>query len=237
MRDGIKQVAVSASKTAINSVLIAAITLAVGAIAYRTIKPAPKTGAELAIALAKQQQQSGAEDVASMIKHYLGVSELERTDPLVQQIVKDERGVIKVKGWSAKEVEPGMFLVAFQWERLSRGDSMGMYYEVDVRNRYVRPVVPDDELSLKYGMRTQEEFARDEAQTLAEIREKYPNAMLTYENHRLVVQGKTEGDYDPDVEARQFHHSVGRAFAHRKDRFLRVEFTKGALVGSYEGLE
>jgi hypothetical protein len=53
-------------------------------------------------------------------------------------------------------VEPNLYLVSFEWTSASAGDAWGMHYEEDIENRYVRPVMPDDPLAIKYRILSQE---------------------------------------------------------------------------------
>ncbi|RKH94549.1 hypothetical protein D7Y15_42540 [Corallococcus sp. AB030] len=110
---------------------------------------------------------------------------------------------------------------------------MGIFFEVDTENRFARPIVPDDELSLKYGILTKEAFEKAEALTRDVIKRKYPEAAMEYANHLLTVSGKAGGDYDPNEVAQSVHRSLKDAFDHRRDQFLRVKMVKGTTVGEY----
>lgn len=75
MSEGLKSVVLSAAKTLINAVLIVGVALGALSIGYKSLRPAPATGSELTIALAKQSMQTGAEDFVGMVKRYMNISE------------------------------------------------------------------------------------------------------------------------------------------------------------------
>jgi len=233
MSEGLKSVFQSAAKTFINAVLIATVALGALSIGYKSLRPAPATGGDLAIALAKQSMQTGVEDFAGMLKRYMNVAESDRLDSLVQSRLGELRGALTVKGWSAKEVDGGLHLVSFEWSNPSGGGDMGVYFEVDTKNRFARPIVPDDELALKYGILSQEAFDKEEALTRELIKRNFPEGAVEYANHILTVRGKSEGDYNPEEVAKSIHRNVKEAFGHRKDKFLRVKMTKGTTVAEY----
>ncbi|WP_338261709.1 hypothetical protein [Corallococcus caeni] len=228
-----KSIFLSAAKTLINSLLIAAVALGVVGVGYKFFRPVPLTGGELAVSLARQSMQTGVEDFAGMAKHYLNISEEDMLDSLAQSRFRDARGVLVVKGWSAKEVEGGLYLVSFEWSNPANDGQLGIFFEVDTKNRFARPIVPDDELSLKYGVLSKDEFEKAEAVTRDAIKRKYPDAAMEYANHLLTISGKPGGDYDPNEVAQSVHRSLKEAFEHRKDQFLRVKMVKGTSVGEY----
>ncbi|WP_426745904.1 hypothetical protein VZQ01_35925 [Myxococcus faecalis] len=232
MSEGIKSVGISAAKTSINSIVIAIVALGAISIGYHRVRPMPLTGGELAISLAKQSLQTGVEDFASMLTRYLNGSDADRLDSMIQARLSEQRGEINVKGWTAKEVTSNIFLVSFTWTR-PKNDEWGLFFEVDIKNKLARAIVPDDELALKYGIRSQESFQKDEAITRDFIKKKYPEGALQYANHVLTIQGRADGDYNPQDVAQEIHRSLKGAFEHRKDQYLQVKMTKGALVGEH----
>ncbi|RKH72127.1 hypothetical protein D7X96_05880 [Corallococcus interemptor] len=177
--------------------------------------------------------QTGVEDFAGMAKRYLNIPEEDRLDGIAQSRFREVRGILAVKGWSAKELGEGLYLVSFEWSNPSGAGDVGIFFEVDTKNRFARPIVPDDELSLKYGILTKEEFEKAEALTRDVIKRKYPEAAMEYANHLLTVSGKSGGDYDPNEVAQSVHRSLKEAFEHRQDQFLRVKMVKGTAVGEY----
>ncbi|WP_375746283.1 hypothetical protein NR800_17260 [Corallococcus interemptor] len=233
MSEGVKSICVSAVKTFVNSLLVAAVSVGSIGVVYKSFQPVPLAGRELAIALAKQSMQTGVEDFAGMAKRYLNIAEEDRLDGLAQSRFRETRGGLAVKGWSAKEVEGGLYLVSYEWSNTSGDGDMGIFFEVDTKNRFARPVVPDDELSLKYGILSKEAFEKAEAITRDAIKRKYPDAAMEYANHLLTISGKPSGDYDPNEVAETVHRSLKEAFEHRQDRFLRVKMVKGTTTGEY----
>jgi|GEM_PF-3961929 len=229
MSEGIKSVGVSAAKTFINSVVVALVALSALAIGYRALRPTQPTGEDLAIALAKQSLQSGVEDFATIVARYMNVSDAARLDSMVQARLGELRGEIMAKGWTAKEVASDLYVVSFTWAHPTNGER-GFFFEVDTKSRFARPIVPDDDLALKYGVRTQDDFQKDEALTRDFIKKKFPEGAVEYANHVLTIKGKPEGDYDPREVAQQVHQGLKGAFEHRKDQYLQVKMTKGSLV-------
>ncbi|MCP3169060.1 hypothetical protein [Myxococcus qinghaiensis] len=232
MSEGIKSIGISATKTLINSILVSLVVLGSLGLGYHAMRPIPPTGEELAIALAKQSVQTGVEDFASMVTRHLGGSDAVRLDSTIQSRLGELRGELVVKGWVAKEVANNLYMVSFTWAHSSGGER-GFFFEVDTKNRFARPIGPDDELALKYGMRSQEDFQKEEVVTRDFIKKKYPEGALQYANHTLTIQGRADGDYNPQDVAQEIHRSLKGAFEHRRDQYLHVKMTKGSLVGEH----
>ncbi len=105
-------------------------------------------GPDLAIALAKNCAVSSSSD--------------EENDAWVTHRMREKTGPLRVLGWKAEGKGEGLYLVSFTHRYLHgqfgrpKGTEAGWWWEVDVRNRFVRKVNGDPDLTDYYGL----EYAR-----------------------------------------------------------------------------
>jgi len=251
----------STVRTLLASAMIALTILgSLGAI-YLLLKPRPLRGPELAIALAKSQVQSPVEGLAEAGAKILGLSSEARVDKWAQDSLKTLRGAVEMEGWKAipvavlhnssapptKVASPipssDLYLVTF---RISQPDGrwLGWYWEVDVRNKYVRSVVPDDMLALKYGVISDADYAKQEAKTSEAIaktlKEEFPRSEIgfDYADHVAHFDLKETADTAkaPSLTKSVYELLKKRVFDHRKDSYLKVVARRAKVtVATYDG--
>ncbi len=222
-------------KTLLVSLIVAGVSVGAIGAAWWEVKPHPPTGTKLAITLAQNYIKTGTDTASEMLLHFLGMSQSERTDELVQGKVEKLRGEVAVKGWTASEVEPDTYLVSFKWS--NAGEEWGMYFEVNTASRYVRAVIPDDALAMKYGVTSKEEYAKIEAGTKNLIEKKLGNASLkvSYADHVLTATAQEGLRYDASQFARALYQEAKPLMEDRKDQYLKVSVTKGTESATFDG--
>ena len=224
-------------KTALVSVIIAGVVLATAGICWWEVRPHSASGSKLAIALAQNFLKSGTDTATDVFQKFVGISQAEHADDFVQSKVGTLRGEVTVNGWTAKEVAPNQYLVSFEWA--NAGDSWGMYFEVNTANRYVRSVIPDDVLALKYGVCTKEEYDKLEAGTRQRIDKLVGGGTLkvTYADHTISAAAPPNLPYSAMDFAQSLYKQAKPAMSDRKDRYLKVSVTKGTATETFDGSE
>jgi hypothetical protein len=247
----------STLRTLLNSAMIAFAFLGTLGSLYLSVRPRPLRGAELAIALAKNQVRTPVEGLTEVGMKVLGLSEQTRVDPWAQDSLKNAHGLVEMEGWKAVPAveqtqeqgspqaagHPKVYLVSFRWVHPIDDTSMGWYWEVDIENRYVRPVVPDDVLALRYGVITQDEYKEQERKTSAAIGET-PKAVNTsdvgyaYADHTVRFFMKDTADPASAPKSAKSMHSLleRKVLKYRKDSYLRVVVERNKIdLAHYDG--
>ena len=99
---------------------------------------------------------SEREQAITMAKNAYSLEEATTNQTLLETWLQNEKGLFRARGWDARKVQEGIYLVSYTIERLSGEPTFpqqGYWFEVQPNVNLVRMVVGDAALEEKYALR------------------------------------------------------------------------------------
>jgi hypothetical protein len=224
-------------KATLVSSVVAVVALAAVGLAWSVVRPHPPVGERLAIVLAQNHVKSGVDTVTDLVLKAVGVSQNEHVDDFAEKQVGKLRGEVMVTGWAAKEITQDLYLVTFSWT--NQGETWEIPFEVNTANRYIRPILIDDNLALKYQRLPKDEYERLEEATRAAIDRKLGSGAvrLLYADHVLKVAVPPGVKLTPSEAADYLYKAARPLMGSRHDRYLKVVARQGDETATFDGEE